>query len=113
MNNRDLGQLRRAAPAVDGQGQGAPHADIVKRLSLVVRGYHPAAVPVAGLHGDLVAERLFQLVDGGGRKAAKFDCRPVGADRLDPHRLLVGIDPGKAVEIRQPLMVSNRDCARP
>src|SRR5271155_4234093 len=102
VHDRDLGQLRCAAPTVDGQGQRAPYADVVERFALVVRGYPPATVPVAGLDGNLVAERLFQLVDSGRWKAAKFDCSPVRADRLDADRLLVGIYPGKAVEVRQP-----------
>ena len=103
MNNRDLRELWCAAPAVNGQGQGAPHADIVKRLALVVRGYDPAAVPVTGLNGNFVAESLFQLVNRGRREATKFDCGPVGADRLDPNGLLIGKYPGKAIEVRQAL----------
>src|SRR6516162_2063820 len=101
MNNGDLGQLRCAAPAVDGQCQRAPHADVVKRLALVVRGYHPATVPVTGLYGKFVAESLFQLVDSGGREAAKFDRRPIAADRLHPDGLLLRVDAGESVEIRQ------------
>src|SRR5690349_23990286 len=105
MNNRDLGKLRRASPAVDSQSQGAPHANVVKRLLLVVRRYHPATVPVTGLYGDFVAESLLQLVDGGGGETTKFDRGPVGADRLDTYRLLLGIDAGEAVEIRQSLVI--------
>src|SRR5438105_1312318 len=71
----------------------------------MVRGHHSAAVPIASLDGNLVAKRLFQLVDGGGRKAAKFNCRPIGADRLDADRLLFGKNPGKAVEVRQTPMI--------
>ena len=66
---------------------------------------HLAAVPVAALHGDLVAQRLDQLVSGRGRKAAKLDRGPVAAQRRDAYRLLVGIDASKAVEMRQPLVV--------
>src|SRR6516162_8497479 len=104
MNNRDLGQLWCGAPAVDGQGQSTPHADVVKRLALMVRRYHPATVPVTGLYCDFVAESLLQLVDSGGREAAKFNRGPVGANCLDPHGLLIGEYPGKAVEVRQALM---------
>src|SRR5436190_14480902 len=54
-DNRHLGEIRRAAPAVDRQSQRAPHADVVERLSLVVWSQDPAAIPVAGLYRDLVA----------------------------------------------------------
>ena len=62
-------------------------------------------IPVALLHRDLVAERLDELVARRGRHAAELDRGAVAADRLDPHRLLVGIDAGEAVEIRQPFVV--------
>src|SRR5215467_6710342 len=64
-----------------------------------------SAIPIARLHRNLVAERAHELVDRRGRKAAKLDRRTVAADRLDPHRLFVGIDAGHAVEIGQSLMV--------
>ena len=46
----DLGERRRAVPAVDRQRQRAPHPDVVERLLLVVGRDHVAAVPVAVLH---------------------------------------------------------------
>src|SRR5215471_3349411 len=70
----------------------------------MVWGDHPAAVPVTGLDGEFVAKSLLQLVDSGGREAAKFDCSSIGADRLDANCLLLGKYPGKAIEIRTPLM---------
>src|SRR5207237_2968337 len=39
------------------------------------------------------------------RHAAELDRRAVGTDRLDADRLLVGIDPDEAVEIRQSFAV--------
>ena len=105
VDDRDLGQFGRAVPAVDCQGQGAADARVVERLFLMVRGQHCAAVPVAGLDGDLVAERFLQFIDRGGRKAAELDRGAVAADRIDPGRLLVGEDPLERVEIGQPLMV--------
>src|SRR5262249_34389970 len=97
----DLGERRRAVPAVDRQGQRTAHPGVVERLLLVVRLHHAAAVPVAFLHRDLVAEGFDDLIAGRGRQPAKLHRRTVAADRLDPHRLLVGKYAGKAVEIRQ------------
>src|SRR5439155_11873427 len=74
-------------------------------LSLVVGLYETAAIPVAGLHGDLVAQWTQKLVAHRGWEAAELDRRAVGADRVDPHRLLFGIDAGEPVEIRQPLII--------
>src|ERR1700730_1735578 len=48
---------------------------------------------------------LTKLVACCGRHAAEFDRRAVGADRLNPNRLLVGINADEAVEIGPPLMV--------
>src|SRR5205807_804245 len=96
---RDLRQIRSGVPAIERERQGPPHARIVERLLLVVRGDQPAAIPVAGLHRDLVAERLLQLVAHGRRKAAKLDRGAVAADRVDPGRLLVGEDAFEAIEI--------------
>ena len=50
---------------------------------------------------ELVAERLRQFVARRRRHAAKLHGRPVAADRVDPGRLLVGVDPDKAVEVGQ------------
>src|SRR5215469_4047977 len=88
-------------PAVDCQGQGAAHPDIVKRLPFVVGGDQISAVPVALLNGQLTAERSLQLVTSRRRKATELDRCPVAADRADPDRLLVGENTGEAVEIRQ------------
>ena len=88
-------------PAVDRQRQGTAHSDIVERLPRVVRGDHGAAIPVAFLHGDLVAQRSHKLVARRRRKAAEFDRRPVGFDRSDPDRLLVGENADEAIQIRQ------------
>ena len=71
----------------------------------MVRRHRAGDVPVALLHRDLVAERTHQLVARRGRHAAELDRRAVAADRLDPDRLLVGIDRGEAVEIGQVLVV--------
>jgi len=55
-------------PAIDRERQGPPDPRIVERLSLVVGLDQAAAVPVALLHGDAVAERADQLVAHRGRK---------------------------------------------
>ena len=59
-----------------------------------------AAVPVAFLHRDLVAEFLLQLVARGRRQSAELDRGAVGADRLDAGRLLRRINALDRVEIR-------------
>ena len=105
MHVGDLGQRRRAVPAVDRQGQRAAHPHVVERLLLVVGRDDVAAVPVALLHRDLVAELLDELVARRGRQAAELDRRAVGADRVDADRLLGGEDADEAVEIGQALVV--------
>src|SRR5262249_23530793 len=101
----DPGEFWRTVPAVDRQAQRAAHPGIVEWLSLVVGLDDPATVPVALLDGDLVAERADQLVAHRGRKAAELDRGAVAPDRLDPDRLLVGIDTDEAVEEGQSLLV--------
>ncbi len=105
LDDCDFRYRRRAVPAVDCQGQCAADPRVVERFALVIGGHRAGDVPVALLDRDLVAERLDELVARRGRHAAEFDSGAVGADRLDPHRLLVGIDSGEAVEIGQPFMV--------
>src|SRR5579871_6477801 len=105
MHDGDLRQPWRAAPAIDRQGQGATHPDIVKRLFLVVDPGAQGAVPVARLNLDLAVELLLQLVDRRGRVTAEFGGRPVGADRVELDRLLRGKNPDKTVKIRQSLMI--------
>src|SRR5271165_282664 len=78
---------------------------VVERLSLVVGRDKMAAIPVALLHGDLVAQCFDELVAGGGWKPAELDRRTVGTDRFDAKGLLVGIDAVKTVEIGQPLVI--------
>src|SRR5581483_7613940 len=65
------------------------------------RGEGRADIPVARTDRDLVAERLFDLVRGGRRHAAELDSGAVGADRVDPGRLLVGVDTDEPVEVRE------------
>ena len=67
----------------------------------MVRRDQRPAIPVALLHGDLVAERGHKLVARCRRKAAELDRRPVGFDRSDAHRLLVGENADEAIQIRQ------------
>ena len=64
-----------------------------------------AAVPIAGLHRDLVAERADQFVTRRGRQSAEFDSGPVAADRIESRCLLRSQDPGNTVEIRQSLVM--------
>src|SRR5262245_63777294 len=83
MHYRDLGEFGCPVPAVDRQGQRPAHPHIIEGLFLVVGFHQGAAIPVVGLHSDLVAKRLEKLVAGGRRKPAEFDRRAVTADRLD------------------------------
>src|SRR5260370_25732779 len=62
-------------------------------FTLVVGFQESAAVPVAGLHGELVAQRSDQFVAHRGREAAKLDRGAVPAQRVDPTRLFFRIDP--------------------
>ncbi len=112
-HDRDLRQRRRAVPAVDRQGQRAAHARVVERLSLVVRGGDQRAIPIALLHRDLVAQGADQFVAGCGRHAAKLDRGAVGADCVEPGRLLWRKDPDDGVEIRQPRVVVVRVALAP
>ena len=105
MDSGDLRQRGGAFPLVEREPQSAPHPDIVERLLLMVRGDQVRAVPVAFLHRDLVAQLLFQLVARRGRQAAKLHLGPVGADRVDPGRLLRRVERDKAVEVRLSLTV--------
>src|SRR5215468_2375891 len=105
MHYRDLGEFGCPVPAVDRQGQRPAHPHIIEGLFLVVGFHQGAAIPVVGLHSDLVAKRLEKLVAGGRRKPAEFDRRAVTADRLDSNGLLLGIDASKAVKIRQALVI--------
>ena len=88
-------------PAVDRQGQGAAHAHIVERLARLVRRDQGAAVPVALLHGDLVAQSRDQFVARRRREAAELDRRTVGLDRGHADCLLVGEYADEAIEIGQ------------
>ena len=92
-------------PAVDRQAQSAPNPDVVERFLLVVGGYRAGDIPITFLHRDLVAECVDQLITGRWRHAAELDRRAVGADRVDPGRLLVDEDPDNAVEIGQTLVI--------
>ncbi|HEV8031867.1 MAG TPA: hypothetical protein VGP42_12695 [Stellaceae bacterium] len=105
MNVSDLGERRDAVPAINRQRQGAADSSVAERLPLVVRGDQAAAVPVALLHRDPLAERGFQFIARGGRETAKLDGRAVAADRVDPGRLLVGENALEPVEVGQPGMV--------
>jgi hypothetical protein len=87
-------------PAVDRQGQGAAHPDIVERLPLVVRGDQVPTVPVTLLDAQLAAEGGLQLVARCRRKATELDRGSIAADRAYPDRLLIGENAGEAVEIR-------------
>src|ERR1700736_5687556 len=105
MHVSDPGEPGRAMPAVDRQGQRAAHPGIVEWLSFVVGLDDPAAVPVALLQGDLVAQRAYQLVAHGRWKPAELDRCTIPADCLDPDCLLIRIDAGEPVEVGQPFVV--------
>ena len=65
----------------------------------MVRRHHVAAVPVALLHDDLVAELLDELVARGRGQRAELKRRTVGPDGVGAHRLLRREDPHEAVEV--------------
>src|SRR5262249_56410272 len=77
-----------AVPWVDRERERPPDADVVERLLLVIGRDHIAAVPVAALHDDFVAQFLLELIARRGRQAAEFSRRAVGPDGVDADRLL-------------------------
>src|SRR5262245_59803062 len=77
-----------------------PDPDVVERLLLLIGRDHIAAVPVAALHNDFVAQLLLELIARRGRQAAEFSRRAVGPDGVDADRLLGREDAGEAVERR-------------
>src|SRR5262249_55921463 len=83
-HNGDLRQCRRAVPPVDGQGQRTADAGIVERPFLVVRRYQTAAIPVALLHSDFIAQRLDEFVARRRREATELDRGAVRAYRVEP-----------------------------
>ena len=93
------GEVLGALPAIQGERQGPAHAHVVEGLSLVVRRGEKHAVPVALLHGDVLAERGDEVVASLGREAAELDRRPVAADRLHAQAFLLGEDRLEAVEV--------------
>src|SRR5262249_42308024 len=95
----DLGERRGAVPAVDRQSKGPADPNVVERLALVGGSHQVAAVPIAGLDVDLVAELAHELAARRRRKAPELDCGAVRADRVDPNRLLGGKDANEPVEI--------------
>ena len=56
----------------------------------VITGRDQHAVPVAFLNGNVLAERLDEVVARLRREAAELDRRAVTADGLHPQRLLLG-----------------------
>ena len=105
LDDGDLGQVLRAAPAVDRQGQRLAHPWVVERRAAVVRGYHQHAVPVALLDGDLVAQCVYQVITLLRRETAELDRRAVALDRLNPGRHLRRRDRLEAVQIGPALVV--------
>ncbi len=100
----DLGQVLRSAPPVPSQGQGLTDARVfifLSRLLVILVGRCAEhAVPVAFLHGNLVAERIDEIVTCLRREAAEFDRRTIAANGLDPDRHFRRLDRLEAVEIR-------------
>jgi len=92
---------RAPVPAVDRPTQRAPHPGVVKRFFLWFGCTKLPAIPVALLHRDFVTERLDDLVAGRGWQSAELYSRPIAANSLDPHRLFIGENAGKTVEIRK------------
>src|ERR1700736_2949797 len=92
-------------PLVDSQRQRAAHPHVIERLLLMVRRDHVAAVPVALLQHDLVAESALKLLARGGRQAAELAGRAVGENGIDAYRLFGREDADEAVEIRLSRMI--------
>src|SRR5262249_151231 len=92
-------------PLVDRGRERPPDPDVVERLLLVIGRDHIAAVPVAVLHDDFVAQLLLELIARRGRQAAEFTRRAVGPDGVDADRLLGRKDAGESVEIRRPRVI--------
>src|SRR5258708_12127044 len=96
------GARGRRAP---GQGEPPPDPDVVERLLLVIGRDHIAAVPVAALHDDLVAQLMLELIARRGRQAAELSGRPVAPDGIDADRLLGRIDGSKPLTIVLPRVI--------
>ena len=109
----DLRQRLRALPLVDGQEQGLAHAHVVERLLLVIGRHHVAAVPVALLHRDLVAEFLLQLVARRRRQSPEFHGGAVGANGIRAHGLLGREDRHEAIEVGLARVIDSRGCGHP
>src|SRR3546814_10694363 len=86
LHDGDLGEVIRAAPTVDGEGQRAARVGIVEGLPLVIRRQEQRAVPVAFLHRDFVAKRLDEVVPALRREATELGMGPTAADRLETQR---------------------------
>jgi len=82
----DLGELRRAMPAVDRQGQRAPYPGIVERFAFMVRLNETAAIPVALLHRNLAVQCIDELIAHRGRKTTELDRGTVRANGIEPYR---------------------------
>src|SRR5262244_3997097 len=76
----DAREILRGFPAIEGQGERAPHPPVFERLALVVDGDQGEAVPRALLNGDLGAEGLHEAVPFGRSEAAELRVRPLTAD---------------------------------
>ena len=74
-------------PLIDRQQQCAADSDVVEWLARRVGRDQVAAIPVTGLHRDLIMQFAGQFIACRGRQAAELDRRAVGADRVHPHRL--------------------------
>jgi hypothetical protein len=91
VHDSDLGELRRAMPVVDRQGQGPADPHVVEWLFLVVGCDKVTAIPVVSLHGDLVA----QCVDELGREKGISQenlAREAGVTRRSRQTLLFDFD---------------------
>ena len=99
LDDGDLGQVLGTAPTVDGKGKRPAHANVVEGLHLVVGGHEQGAVPVALLDGELLAQRLHQIVTHLRRETTELDVGAPAANRLHVDRILLGEDGLGAVEI--------------
>ena len=99
LDQRDLAQRFRAAPAIDGERQGLAHADVVERLVLDIERQEDVGHPRTFLDGDLVLHDGDELVALLRRAAAELRVVLTAAQTVH-HRVAAHEEYLEAVEVR-------------